>query len=208
MLALLATAASAASPAIVSSPRSGVSMTLTSAGSTAPATTTSAPQAIPGTVLFTTFNSDPNNLYDASVSWTLVGIPAHAGLTHAYAVPLTPVTSTHVRQVRMGLNSFTGHGLVQVGLHKDVGGIPGPLLRSAQATITNLPDGCCATVDLNSRLPVRGGMTYWLSIVPVDADFDGWNLNNTGQAGTFAFDDGTGWVPFSNTYPAFEVVGD
>lgn len=164
--------------------------------------------ALAGTVLYSNLGSELE-LFDTSSSW-LVASKVAAGDYQAVAMPFTVALPTRLQQARIAVNWIFGTRAMKVGLYADDAGLPGAKIK--QLLVTNLPDigSCCATVDTGFGRPaLEGGKTYWIvARVPKSSDTSGgWSFNNTGDVGTFASNQGSGWHQGYYTRGAFEVIG-
>ncbi len=107
------------------------------------------------------------NAYNDSFGELVAGPASVAGLSFAYALPFTPTTNAHVREVRAALSYINTGGATQVNLsiYSDASGVPGTLL-AGPVTLTNLPEfGTCCTLPLavlTSPLAVTAGTQYWI----------------------------------------------
>ena len=115
------------------------------------------------------------------------------------AMPFTPSSNSHVSEVRVAVQYFSGANQINLSIYADSGGAPGMLL-AGPVTVTNLPNqGTCCRLDVASfaPVPVSGGVQYWVvadtPLTGVGSDFNGeWSVAANTTI-SFAADDGTGW---------------
>jgi hypothetical protein len=164
-----------------------------------------------GKTIYSTYNSDVNNLYDCCSGWTISSEGSIVGARQDVAMPFTPSNNYAVKAITAAVGYVAGTNAVTISLNADAGGLPGAVLR--KATVTGLPafGGCCVTASIGGKgTPVTSGTQYWV-VVKTDKKspdtWDAWNLNNTGAQGTFAFNTGTGWQATSGPLAAFSVSG-
>jgi hypothetical protein len=104
--------------------------------------------------------------YNDTFAEIVAGPASSTGASFSFALPFSPKTNAHVREVRAALQwGGTGTNQVNLSLYSDVGGLPGTIL-AGPGTITNLPTWvtCCtlAVWKLTSDLPVTAGTRYWI----------------------------------------------
>ena len=164
-----------------------------------------------GKTIYTTFNSDTNNLYDCCGGWTISSEGSIVGARQDVAMPFTPSNNYAVKAITAAVGYVAGTNAVTISLNADDGGLPGAVLR--KATVTGLPvfGTCCVTASIGGKgTPVAAGTQYWV-VVKTDKKspdtWDAWNMNNIGAQGTFAFNTGTGWQASSGPLGAFSVSG-
>jgi hypothetical protein len=97
----------------------------------------------------------------------LVSGPNNTGFTFSegVALPFTPKTDAHVKQVRAGLQYYGGANQLNVSLYSDDDGTPGTLL-AGPVTVPDLPavGSCCtlAVATFHSSVAVSSGVQYWV----------------------------------------------
>lgn len=160
--------------------------------------------------IYSTFNSDRDNLYNCCIAYTLSTPDSVVGARWSTAMPFTPAESGSVRKIVLAFSYVAGINSVNVSLRTDTGGLPGDVIRRFQ--VTDLPDsgGCCETETVAAKgIPVVAGVQYWV-VARVTADtWAGWNLNSISATGPFARNQGHGWYLRSDdTLAAFKVLGD
>ena len=126
------------------------------------------PAALPAGLVAIYSNLGPStNAYNDSFGELVAGPASVAALSFAYALPFTPATNAHVREVRAALSYINTGGATQVNLsiYSDASGVPGTLL-AGPVTLTNLPEfGTCCTLPLavlTTPLAVTAGTQYWI----------------------------------------------
>ena len=160
--------------------------------------------------------------YDISESWAVDGGTNPFGtLPTSVAVSFTPTTDFTLSQILLALNfpgAFVGGATngVAVSLNTSDNGLPGAPLET---WTFNVPQGNALFDFLDtSSVPLAAATTYWITDSPLAADtFTGWNFDSTGDIGTMAFNEGSGWFLDDLTgtqcaiepcaLPAYEVLG-
>ena len=127
------------------------------------------------------------NAYNAGNGAFLAGPSSSAGTSFSYAVPFTPKSDAHVRQILAALSYLlgtNGANQVNVSIYSDASGVPGTLL-AGPITDVNLPSlgSCCDLPGLyvTPPLAVTAGTRYWIvADTPTTGtgdDFEGvWNF--------------------------------
>ena len=162
--------------------------------------------------IYSNLGKSPTNLY-VGQCWAVSG--PNSGMTEFIAMPFTPKFNSHVSQVRVALQYYTGANQVNLSIYGDSSGAPGTLL-AGPVTVTNLPEtGTCCTLAIANFSPVAvsEGTRYWVAadtpLSGTGSDFNGgwcWVPVPTYlQAGS----DGFGWSGFNGTpsEAAGEVLG-
>lgn len=108
----------------------------------------------------------PIDAYNDTFAQVVAGPASTAGVSFSYALPFTPKSNAHVREVRAALQwGGTGANQVNLSIYSDAGGLPGTQL-AGPGTVTNLPNfhTCCtlAVWSLTTELAVTAGTRYWL----------------------------------------------
>lgn len=104
--------------------------------------------------------------YNDGTGEVVSGPTSIIGFSLFYALPFTPKTDAHVREVKAPLvyNGF-GANQVNLSLYSDSDGVPGTILAGPE-TIKNLPSfGTCCTMaswTLSAPLAVSAGTQYWI----------------------------------------------
>jgi hypothetical protein len=162
-------------------------------------------QAAPVTI-FSNFNSDPTNLYDANGYWFVFAPAIRAGGLSA-AMGFTPSDADVLTQIDVAITLYSGTSLLDFGLYSDSGGVPGSLLTSW--SIASLPAaGTCCTVETlvpGTSITLNAGVQYWLLASVSQDTMALWNTNNIGQQGP---EWSTGVGASTQTEGAFDVLGD
>jgi hypothetical protein len=164
-------------------------------------------------VLFNNFNSDPNNVYECCVGYTISGPSSAVAATYADAMPFTPGMNATVTKIAVAVGYVTGTNAVTVSLNADSGGLPGAVLK--KFNLSGLPAfGSCCVVETHGTggVPVTAGTQYWVVVKTTKKTkdtWDAWNLNNTDTSSqTFAFYNNGSWGLTSGTLAAFKVMGN
>jgi hypothetical protein len=120
------------------------------------------------TALATIFSNlgPPTNTYNDTFAVVVAGPASTSGVSFSYALPFTPKSGAHVREVRAALQwRGTGANQVNLSIYSDADGLPGTQL-AGPGTVTNLPNfvTCCtlAVWNLTTELAVTAGTRYWL----------------------------------------------
>jgi hypothetical protein len=127
-----------------------------------------APAALPAGLVAIYSNLGPTtNAYNDSFGELVAGPASVSALSFAYALPFTPKSNAHVRELRAALSYIDTGGATQVNLsiYSDASGVPGTIL-AGPVTLTNLPEfGTCCTLPLAvlpTPLAVTAGTQYWI----------------------------------------------
>ena len=164
--------------------------------------------------LYSTFNTDPNNLYDSNLSGAISG--PGTGIKISWGASFSPVTSGFAKTLTLPLRHYEGTNEVRVSLRADAGGKPGTTIR--KATVQDLPStgGCCQTVsvplhDKDIGPPfLTSGTAYWILVETTKAGTDtdaGWPRNNRGLTSSVIRYYGQTKDVFEDTTFAFKVTG-
>ena len=162
-----------------------------------------------GTVIYSTFNSDPDALYDCCVAYALGAAEGDLGFQQQVAMPFTPATDAVLKKVYVAISLDGGTDQMTGVLAEDAGGVPGRTIR--QVLIENLlaPGVCCDTLSVPGKgTPLAAGRTYWIVAHPTGDTYAGWNYADTGVLGNVAYDGGDGWRAIVSVQGAFAVVGE
>jgi len=160
-------------------------------------------------VIYSTFNSDRERLYDCCVAYSLGAPEGDLGFQQQVAMAFTPPADAVLRKVYVAISLDGGTNRMTGLLAEDAGGLPGRVIR--QVVIENLapPGTCCATQGVPGKgTPLTGGKTYWIVAHPTGDTNAGWNYANTGVIGPVAYDMGEGWQNFMGAQAAFAVIGE
>jgi hypothetical protein len=156
----------------------------------------------------------PTDLYNDTEAWTVSGPTSDIGFALSLALPFTPKSNSHVSQVQVAVQYFSGTNQVNLSLYGDTSGAPGTLL-AGPVTVKNLPAaGTCCTLALANFTPVAvtAGTRYWVvANTPssgTGSDFDGsWDWVAKPVI-LVAGNHGAGWYEFNgDALPAGEVLG-
>ena len=171
-----------------------------------------APEAL--TKIYTNLGSSKTDVYNDTDAWTVSGPNSDIGFALSLALPFTPKSDSHVSQVQVALQYFSGTNQVNLNIYADASGVPGKLL-TGPVTVTNLPDsGTCCTLAVASFTPlaVTAGTRYWVVAdtpsTGTGSDFDGswdWVAKPIILLGG---NHGDGWYAFgADALAAGEVLG-
>ena len=171
--------------------------------------------AVPASVLaagpqqvYSNFNTDPDNAYDCCLGWAVSSF-------YHVAMPFTPAKDVKASKITVAASYVVLTNGVEISLHADADGLPGALIR--KGLVRQLPDfeTCCVTTSVGanrrSGAALKGGTQYWVVLRAnhkiAERAQVGWNLNNQGVRGTYAYTDGAGWLLTTDTFGAFSVEG-
>jgi len=168
--------------------------------------------------IYSNLGSSKTYLYDATQGAGLVTGPnSGAGFARFYALPFTPKNDSHVSQVQVAIQHYSGANQVNFSIYGDTNGAPGTLL-AGPVTVTDLPpyDSCCV-LDVGNFTPVAvsGGTQYWLvadtPLTGTGSDFDGLWANVAKPVIVMAINtpsNGEGWYAYNaNGRAAAKVLG-
>jgi MYXO-CTERM domain-containing protein len=115
----------------------------------------------------------------------------------------TPSDTYLLTQIDVAMWRFAGS--VDLGLHSDIGGMPGTLLEDWTITTFGSLFTCCtvSTVTPSTSITLDAGTQYWLVASSVSNSGAAWAVNNTGQRGTME----QGGVRRTDAEGAFDVLG-
>jgi|HubBroStandDraft_1064217.scaffolds.fasta_scaffold163903_2 hypothetical protein len=106
--------------------------------------------------------------YNGENGAVVAGSASSAGISFSYAVPFTPKSDAHVRQIQAPLSYLLGSdgaNQVNISIYSDASGVPGTLLAGPIIDV-NLPSfgSCCGLAGLyvTPPLPVTAGTRYWI----------------------------------------------
>ena len=127
------------------------------------------PAAAPAGLVTIYSNLGPStNTYNDTFGAVVAGPASTAGISFAYALPFTPKSNAHVREVRAAMSYLEGTGganQVNLSIYSDASSVPGTIL-AGPLTVNNLPafGTCCAlgSATLTTPLPVTAGTRYWI----------------------------------------------
>jgi hypothetical protein len=130
------------------------------------------------------------------------------------AMPFTPKSNSHVSEVQVAVQYYSGANQVNLSIYGDSSGVPGTLL-AGPVTVTNLPSTgtCCALAVANfSPVGVTGGTQYWVvadtQLTGTGSDFVGGWREVVKPAIPFGYNRGKGWnAGNADTLVAGEVLG-
>jgi hypothetical protein len=164
--------------------------------------------------IYTNMGSSKTDLYNDTYAWTVSGPNSDVGLPFSIALPFTPKSDSHVSQVQVAVQYFSGTNQVNLSIYGDASGTPGTLL-AGPVTVKNLADAgtCCALAVANfTSLAVAAGTRYWVvadsPLTGTGSDFDGsWDWVAKPII-LVAGNHGDGWSGFNgDALPAGEVLG-
>jgi hypothetical protein len=156
----------------------------------------------------------PTDLYNDTEAWTISGPTSDIGFALSLALPFTPKSNSHVSQVQVAVQYFSGGNQVNLSIYGDTSGAPGTLL-AGPVTVKNLPAAatcCLLTVANFTPLAVTAGTRYWVvadtPLTGIGSDFDGsWDWIARPVI-LLAGNHGAGWYGFNgDALPAGEVLG-
>jgi hypothetical protein len=160
-------------------------------------------------VLYSNFNTDPNNAYDCCSGWTLSTVDSVLQFRQFVAMPFTPTADADIRRVDLAIGWVTGANHIGLSLRSDMGGLPGDVIKQAGADDLPVFGTCCDVVAVPSHpIHVMGGMQYWIVARATADTWGAWNVNNTNAVGNFAFKATAGWTLTNSTLGAYAVLGN
>jgi hypothetical protein len=189
-LALLSSAASAASQAVISK---DYMTTMLPHGIQSPLP----PELRSGGILDNFASKYKDGLYFCCEGGTITGPSFVGGYSYEQAVPFTPTATKSVTTITIGLGYVSGTNSATVALYSDNGGVPGTELASG--TASSMPDfgSCCTTAKVKiSSTSVTKGTQYWVVVSATGNTWTAWNYSTTDQVDehTYAYNyDGEGW---------------
>ncbi len=164
--------------------------------------------------IYSNLGSSKTDLYDDTWSTNLAGPNAYENSETFLGMSFTPKSNSHVSQVQVAVQYFSGANQVNLSIYGDSAGVPGTLL-AGPVTVTSLPtQGTCCTLAVANFSPVAvtGGTQYWVvadtPLTGTGSDFwGGWAFVVQGKHPPLAAG-AISWVLVpSLSEPAGEVLG-
>ena len=152
-----------------------------------------------------TFDSNPTH------GWLITGYLVPDVKLQAISQQFTPIGDYTFAAARVALSHVGGWPRIQVFLHADAQGLPGPLLEAMVIdTLYSAPAVYVATSTLRPAL--ENGVPYWLTVAPGDIDVvAAWNWNVIGDESSTtiaSIAEGGPWViGVERTRSAFQIEG-